>query len=125
MDAFGKGCIYDQYDFIVDGRRKLKLDSIPIIVTSPQKKVLRASSERNIQEFSKRRILWKYSFEGDLLHLNESNPENDYIKRVFEIELSAKVSIFKKISNTISLVFNNFIYYYKQLFKYFMEKTCR
>ncbi len=125
IDATGKGIIYDQYDSIMDSKRKFKFDPLPVKVVHAQNRTDNSSPSQNVFPFNKRRLLWKYTFEGDLNSLYENNPNDSYIERVINYERTSKVTFFQQIFNITTYSINLFVVGYKLLFRYFMEKICR
>jgi len=123
FNALGKGGIYDQYQWIEEGKRKIRLDPLPINIRAPQKMALGQHFDNYL--LKKKRAAWKYYFENDLTHLFINDPKDAYIQKVLEIEAATKKSHFKIFVDTLSSFYNTLKSYYKQIFRYFIEKTCR
>lgn len=72
MNQHGKGMIYDQFEIIQNGLRKIRFASLPVDLSQPCK----VNHTKSIHlAMLKKRLEWQWSFEGDLLseYLYDSN----------------------------------------------------
>lgn len=78
MNQHGKGFIYDQFEVIQNGLRKVRLEPLPVNLSMPFSVSL--SHSVALQE-ARRRLSWKWAFEGDLVSLCLQDFKTNYLKR--------------------------------------------
>lgn len=114
MNAEGKGCIYDQYSFFQGGIRKLILHSSPILLN---KRYLSLPHPLP-KQFQERMSKWEMGFEGDWAHRAADELEW-MIGMLPKDEQLPRPKIIKRLLHAM------FVYPYRVIFAYWLEKACR
>lgn len=81
MNKAGQGTIYDQFDLVEQGLRKVKFGKLPVALNSPR--LLLANERRLLRRHAERSPLY---FQGDLIDHTLAQPEADYVRRARELE---------------------------------------
>ncbi len=121
MNAEGKGCIYDQFAFVENNQRVIKMEKLAIDPT--QLFFIKKQSIKSSQLLlcSLRLKYWPVYFAGDLLETNNS----EYLDRAFNLE---KKFIDLQIKNK-RIQFKEYLkqlifHPYRVIFRYLLEKSC-
>lgn len=77
LNQNGKGCIYDQFEMIQNGLRKVRLPPLPVNLSMPFS--ANASHSLALRE-AKKRLSWRWAFKGDLLDLCLQDFQTNYLK---------------------------------------------
>ncbi|KAF3362217.1 hypothetical protein PHSC3_001284 [Chlamydiales bacterium STE3] len=110
MNQSGKGIIYDQFEVIEKGLRKVRLAPLQVNLAVPMQK-----PENQLSLFPlPRRLTWAKYFEGDLVALSLKNPESNYfcgLKQVDQNHPSSKSfwQRFWQLGETIKKLYLNLL----------------
>ena len=118
MNQEGKGVIYDQFEICLKGLRFKKLAPLQI---QPKKIHLLKEELFSTLQFYQERRLWPYYFEGDLIHLELSDPQALYLQEALANKknyLPLSLSSLQKLRNRLSQGINTF-------WHLFLERMCR
>jgi competence protein CoiA len=126
MNQWGKGEIYDQFDYCVNGIRAEKMSPLPIDFKQGLQKrppEVKSFSFRFLEERSKN---FSFYFSGDLMSIAVEDPSCSYLTeaRILEKKLNTR-SFLKKLRSIMLMIKKGIALPYRILFRLLLESACK
>lgn len=120
MNKKGQGIIYDQFEYVFEGRRYYK--SKPLQVLLNQKFKPLELSKHPLRQILVRLKYWPIAFQGDLLHALQE--EHEPIQQALNAQKKWDAHFMPLPKNPFKTFLQWFLMFYKQIFRIFLKEYC-